>query len=353
MKTLMLSTMCAMFLMTGCDVKISGWDFDTGNPYGDITYSDPKWPDDPGCYHPDTTAPAPTYPALTAAIWANKEFVVVGNKILRSLDGESFSLSSWNPADLTRDSLTDIAWFSGRFIAVGPPNRIFASPDGATWEKIRVTADSVIHLRRIACSDNGCVAIGGTYGNSILLYSPDGITWNSIERFPCTWFRDIIWDGSRFMISTDSFGVDWTTQSAGIILTSTDGQRWKSRRTGRSIGYDCLRWSDNRYLAVGQDSSIWGFDVMTSSDGLTWTKVAAVANPVHSITSNGTTVVAAYYAGGLARITNDGTVTNLSFTNLRIRDVIYGNGVFVAVTVGLIATSPDGETWTAKWQWSD
>lgn len=351
MRAMMLLAVSAAILMTGCDYDFSsGWSIDTGNPYGDDMYQDQEWPEDPGCGQPDTTTPLPTFPALTASIWARDQFVVVGNKILRSVDGESFTVTSFNSNDRYDYLLTDIAWSSRGFVAVGRPNRIYTSQDGVTWDRMRVDAADITQLEHVACSENGCVAIGGSWYTSYLLYSADGVEWCSIKWFPYTYLRDVIWDGERYMITADSLGHD-LPQSAGIVLTSVDGRGWRSHLTGQSHGFDCLRRVDNQYLAVGQVLSTSTHNVMTSSDGLTWILVASLGNSPQSITTDGTTIIAAYYQGGIARISSDGTVTEESFTKQRIRDVYFAHGMFVAAAVGLIATSVDGVTWTTKWQW--
>lgn len=102
----------------------------------------------------------------------------------------------------------------------------------------------------------------------------------------------------------------------------------------------------NRFVAVGH-----GGTIMTSADGLAWTKqVSGTPCSLHSL---------AYGHGLFVTVGNEGVIltskdgagwiSRPSQTDERLRGVAYGNGTFVAVGYdGLILTSPDGVNWTQR-----
>jgi uncharacterized repeat protein (TIGR02543 family) len=134
-------------------------------------------------------------------------------------------------------------------------------------------------------------------------------------------------------------------QAAGV-------DTWVARDSGVPTValYGCAYLSIGQYIAVG--SSGIGGTILTSATGETWTLRATPEYAMRSIAQNSNTVVV---AGGDAILYAD--LADLSVWNnstgiqLFIWDVAYGNGLFVAVGTSWVnpplATSPDGKTWTA------
>jgi len=141
-------------------------------------------------------------------------------------------------------------------------------------------------------------------------------------------------------------------------LKSTDGFSWFLPNNGKpswNLDYipQHIAYAEKQYIAVGQQI------ISTSSDGENWNQ-HPVNNTYYSIThgSNGYVAVgqAAFYNNGSPWIHSYyATSTNANDWNERTvqngnqpNAVTYGNGVYVAVGVG-IETSFDGQTWTQRW----
>lgn len=141
----------------------------------------------------------------------------------------------------------------------------------------------------------------------------------------------------------------------GYLLSTDNGATWT-----RYANVNYTSGSDLRLQTLKHDGTIfYGFtnstNYVTSSDGITWTKVNTTTNMYYtpsSIAKNGTTVVWVGSSGGCWRSTDDGVTwtfnsafqTAVSYGS--VQDVCYGNGYFVAVVGSKCMYSSDGITWT-------
>jgi hypothetical protein len=88
-------------------------------------------------------------------------------------------------------------------------------------------------------------------------------------------------------------------------MTSSDGISWTSRTSAADSTWSSITYGNGLFVAVASGGT------MTSPDGIVWSSITSIAGLWQSIT--------------------------------------YGNGLFVAVgSSGIVMTSPDGSTWTAR-----
>ncbi len=162
----------------------------------------------------------------------------------------------------------------------------------------------------------------------------------------------------------------------GAVASSQDGTNWVSRNIGPLYGaeatyaLDGIAWGNGLWVAVGtgQYSPGDNFEVIiTSSNLVTWTPQTAPQDVFINLCS-------VIYADGLFVAVGWGfdPQSSMSFPGIRtspdgvhwtrqivtasdpdlmpdLREIAYGNGVFVGVTInGSIYTSPDATNWTGQ-----
>jgi hypothetical protein len=304
---------------------------------------------------------------LSRVAYGNGKFVVVGGSgiILTSSDGTKWSRKS-SPTTL---GLYGLTFGNGIFVAVGHNGTILTSSDGNSWNQ--QASQDTPWLFCVAYGNGTFVAAGGG-----VFTSPDGITWTPIiPVYPSTgWFWDVIFANNMFVlvgggvgISKSPDGVIWTTTDVdggqGVVFanntfvvvggygirTSPNGDAWTVRLPYITIGqFNSITYAQDVFVAVGSDNINYG-EVLTSSDGVTWTRVMEHQHGLTGVAFGNNTFVAVGY-GGTVVISPD-TITWTEITTPTQNDlsaVTYANGMFVAVGAGVILTSPDGIEWTQR-----
>lgn len=130
-----------------------------------------------------------------------------------------------------------------------------------------------------------------------------------------TWKRVIYGNGKYVAVSSD-MADNWTLlnpKTVGHIATSTDGENWEQLALGELAGLNAVAYGNNTFVAVGND---------------------------------GYTLASMY--GGEWKITRFTTTVSGSTSYPIILDVAFGNGTFVAVSIGNISTSVYGNLWTTR-----
>jgi len=114
---------------------------------------------------------------------------------------------------------------------------------------------------------------------------------------------------SLILLSSPLFGQSFVSVgNSGTILTSSDGISWTKRTSGKWEYLSGVTYGNGLFVTVGSLSGI----ILTSPDGNSWTE-------------------------------------RTSGTGEYLRGVTYGNGLFVTVgESGTILTSSDGTTWTSR-----
>jgi hypothetical protein len=240
-------------------------------------------------------------------------------------------LDNWQPRSF--DSIRDVTYGKGIFVAVGADGTIMTSRDGSAWTlQISGTTKS---FSRVTFGNGVFVAVG----TDAILTSPDGAVWT--QTFSD--YLNSVTFGNGFFVAV---GYD------GAILTSPDGFEWTSQASGTTDILEDVIYGNGIFVAVGGWYDMFGLYsrgiILTSEDGLSWTprisgdEVPALSSVAHG---NGTFVI----VGGRVLISADGISWSQiqSADNYDIRYITYGGDIFVGASrYGRILTSTDGIVWT-------
>lgn len=315
---------------------------------------------------------------LTSLVWTGWQWVAVGNDgmVTTSPDG-----MNWTPrgSGIGWD-IRSITWSGSQHLAVGG-GVIISSPNGLDWTSHG--GDPHLHLRSVAWSGTQFVAIGDSALFPVLLTSPNGKDW-TLRRSPSSLLGmndiafaggQLIGVGSSGLVFTSPDGNTWTDLNSGAenfrsviwtgkqlvavgenIMTSTDGMTWASRSYGtdRDLvvhGLNSVVWTGaangegNGLLAAGG----WrGDTILTSPDGITWTKRPTKSpDPILSMSWTGTQM-AAVSEEGTIQTSPDGlewTLRKSSPSSDALQSIHWANDSFVAVGYGNVVSS-DGIFWS-------
>jgi hypothetical protein len=176
----------------------------------------------------------------------------------------------------------------------------------------------------------------------------DAITWDSFQQLTPNGGDD--YDLLRGV----GFGAGTFVAVGNRTFTSTDGITWLERGpTNVSNFLSNVVYFNNSFVAVGAN----GYRVRSLDLGATW-QDATGYQPIHYRDvelGNGMLVAVGHTYDttpniGVVVISTDGkSWTEVLHGGDQLRDVAYGNGVFVATgDTGRVVTSPDGLTWSDK-----
>jgi hypothetical protein len=192
----------------------------------------------------------------------------------------------------------------------------------------------------VCAGDSGFVAVGGT----LIISSPDGLAWS--------YYEDLT-DGELLAVAYGAGGyvaVAWAAQGGGgYFLTSTDGADWEEVRPFYKTPINAsIAYGAGRFVVFGNDG-----DFYYSDDGLTWhggdTGTGHYVLPVFFLNNQ-------FWANqpNFGRLTSPNGLdwTFHAGPDIYPRDVTYGNGVYLSVSVTgshpLMWSSRDGLDWTEE-----
>jgi hypothetical protein len=292
---------------------------------------------------------------LYDVIWGGRQFVAVGQgafdetEVFLSPDGvgwERVSLGKPSrPLGVSGEgagALYGIAWNGALFVAVG--ERILTSTDGKSWT-VTATFTPCVFSRVIAHGER-FVAVGGDRGRGCLATSLDGKKWT---------------DGTSDIASNNAVLTSIAHTSAGfvalgsanlgrfglvsVLLSSPDGGKPWSRQLGPQDFLVDITENGSLFVAVGgiaQRSAIF-----TSPDGQNWTERATtLRQPLRAVTWNGAVFVAVGVEGVIVSSANGMDWTEQqSHSSQDLFSLAWHGSRFVAVGEGVMLTSPDGVHW--------
>lgn len=301
--------------------------------------------------------------------WNGTQWLVVltSGYTATSPDGLTWTASPWisytgwgNPINCT-----GLVWTGTQYVVSGGLSRIWTSPDGNYWtyqtdlatvwggtDKVNASAWNGTTL--VAASNTGKIAT-----------STDGVTWTdqtslSLTAWGASQTDAMIWAGTQFIAGS----------SFGDIATSPDGVTWTYRvgPTGSGLtNFKNMFWNGTitfAYKGGGQFS--------TSTDGITWTFSSTLQTAMIG-TNNGIGKAILWTGSSLTLLANSNDFWHSSdlitwnhFVGPRVwglsesvNDAVWAqsNRMVAVGDYGLIATSPDGLTWTTNhfvqdaWGW--
>jgi hypothetical protein len=192
------------------------------------------------------------------------------------------------------------------------------------------------------------IANGATTTNYLLATSAVTANWTLGNTLPNSNFTSLAYGNGLFIAVGGSGG-------AGGAASSTDGISWISRtNTSLSAGtYSAVAYGNQTFVAIptgGNQTSYTTNGITWSTGGnlpssTTWTSLAYGNGRFVAIASGGRTVAYSLNKGLSWAAATPGLPSSQTWTSIR-----YGQGLFVAIAQGtdVIATSPDGITWTQR-----
>ncbi len=204
----------------------------------------------------------------------------------------------------------------GIFVTVGDAGTILTSSDGMTW--IRRNSGTARNLKGVTYGNGIFIAVG-----EAILTSPDGIIWtepNPTHYSPPYDLKAVAYGNGYFV----AVGYDW-------ILVSADGVAWINRLViDNFFELAGVAYGNGTFIVVGMGGE-FGLSrvILTSSDGLIWTKRWGGAYITGVFYENGLFIGTGY---GVFLISPDGVAyeTILKINN-SLYGITYGNGTFVVV----------------------
>ena len=235
---------------------------------------------------------------------------------------------------------------------VDPPVTVFvAAADTATanlssTNGINFTARTTPwpSARGIAYSGTRWAAVRGPESlATTAMYSDNAITWTTTTTPNNGRFYSLAFGAGRFAAYN---------QSTTNVMTSTDGITWSFTTGVDASEVDDVVFGSSLFVTIAN----FGQKVMTSPNGTTWTSRDALINYFGSrIAFGGGNFVTVRINSRHVNYSTSPT-SSWSFTlgpnisPLAWTDIMYGNGLFVAIASGTsdYGTTPTGATWTTR-----
>ncbi len=264
-------------------------------------------------------------------------FLAVGGEglVLTSTDGRDW----WPRATGVSSILSGVAHDHGVTVAVGDSGMILVSHDhGVSWAIQDLPASGAeVMLNDVIYGAGHWIAVGSQGLDGYLFRgSENGERWEEVGRFPGKRLRGIAYGNGVFMAG----GGPWRET---VLLTSSDGGTWEQTDTSNlETAIEKVIHTSEGFVALGDP------DVLLSADGMSWTKHPTPSSyPLEGIDSDGSRYVLA--AGQSTLMTSPDartwTTVPLGIENYTLRDVAFGNGVFVVVgSEGVILRGESGTT---------
>lgn len=296
----------------------------------------------------DTDTIMPKYGTWYSIAYGNGIFVAIlhGGGVAYSKNGITWTEVATPVKD---HKLSSITYGNGKFVAVAKYAKsdiIIYSTDGIIWNTVEISTKADWTLIKYG---NGKFVAAARDSNK-LIYSEDGINWTEVTLSSSERWEDIAYGNGKFIM------IDMFLKKAAI---SEDGITWNVHTTSRgsldTTYAGPLTYYNGKFIALrkGGNAHKYGFQ---SEDGITWTRVdmpeysywSAITYGNGKLVAVSTNESSSGY-GTEAAYSEDGL--NWHITTLPSQQawtsVVYGNGKFVAVAArsDAVAYSIDGITW--------
>jgi hypothetical protein len=261
-----------------------------------------------------------TSPSWNAMAHSSTTAVAVGSggTIRSSTNGTTWSSRTSG----TTVTLNGVVWTGSQFVAVGSSGTIRTSPDGIAWTAR--TSGVTVGLTAVATSGSVIVAVG-TSGT--IITSTDGITWTARTSVVTTAFRYVAWRASA-----GEFIASYASSSQ--LLRSTNGTTWT---TFTPPNFE-------RLMTIGSTFSpaVYGFP----------NHFIVATHPSETSTSGGSTLWRGTTSSNIVfahRLPHpQARIFGTSPDRARFNSIQHINGLYFAVHDNGVYSSPDGLTWTHR-----
>lgn len=230
----------------------------------------------------------------------------------------------------------------GRVVAVPLSDRSAASTDGgSTWSHGTSVSDGGINLFLDVVWSQALgrfAALVQIAANQYLYTSVDGLAWTAGNYVP---FNGRLGASPTLLVAVGS------SLSGFGLATSTDGVNWTSRTLPVTSRLNDVFWLGSRFAAVGVSGVL-----LTSDDGAAWTqRNSGTTQALRAVAASPARWVAVG-DGGTVLSSEDAGLTwtpRSSGTSYGLVAIAWTGSAFVAVGgSGLVMRSPDGLTWTRQ-----
>ncbi|MCF0072773.1 T9SS type A sorting domain-containing protein [Dyadobacter sp. CY261] len=243
----------------------------------------------------------------------------------------------WTSRQILPDiTLYDVAYGSGKYVAVGQSGMIRTSPDGINWTEQTSPVGKTRNLRHIVFA-NGFFVVVGDSGTTMT--STDGLNWYQHNSGTDRNLYSIAYGAGTFV----------AVGTLGCRLTSTNGIDWTNRSDAQQYSINDVVYGNGLFATVGENGIL-----KTSNDhGATWTaRVSGTTNTLLGIAIN---KFGRFVAVGIKGTIISSVVGNVwSSHQLADQTLILkaiasnpNSGKFVVMIQNRnkILTSPDGVSW--------
>lgn len=223
------------------------------------------------------SAPDTDYYDTKAVIWTGSQFVLVGDKVYNSArpaviatspDGITWTRRTWTPA-IDYDTLIDVGVGGSKLTVVGLNGSLASSTDGGvTWTNEQ--QPGVAAFSGVAGNDSTRVAVGRNSGYEGMILVDTGGGWTSVSGITRFVPRDVIWAGTQFV----AVGGSAAGLGDAVVMTSPDGVNWTRTALPAEViatGFPLLSavWTGTRLYATA-DNLGNRHAIVSSVDGITW-----------------------------------------------------------------------------------
>lgn len=265
-------------------------------------------------------------------------FVAVSNsgddsRVMTSVDGQNWKLSP-SPDDSDWQSVT---YGNGLFVAIAENEttdpKVMISTDGKTWTT-QTAASQTRQWKYVAFGSDGAggplfvaVADDGSSATCAVMTSPDGKQWTCRNAAASSAWVSVIYANDLWVaVANDGY-------PNHQVMTSTNGINWDPQDSDVNAAWKNITYGEGLYVAVAFGGS--NERVMTSPDGIEWTKrTSPISNWTSVRYGNGVFVAVSTSSGGAIMTSTNGITwetQDVPVSNTWIATA-YGNGVFVAVS---------------------
>ncbi|MBI5774224.1 MAG: delta-60 repeat domain-containing protein [Verrucomicrobia bacterium] len=263
---------------------------------------------------------------LAAAACLSNTYLAVGDAVFYggdNYDPSRFDLLKFtNQTGLRASPLTGVASGNNTVVEVGRSSSVFVSSNLAEWAT--VATDVLPGFNNVVFTNNTFLAVGGS--GVIRLSTDNGATWQSPANSPT----------SASLYGAAGNGSNWVavggTTGSGVILYSSDGSTWNvATNSETNILYSVVH-GGGTFVAVGENSAIWA-----STNGQNWGRVTNVfTNTLYGIAYGGGYFAAVGALGAIVVSSDGSTWTNgYNYSTQRplqpLRGITFANTKFFAV----------------------
>ncbi len=280
-------------------------------------------------------------PVVMKSLKLVKLFVV----LLFCLSAHSAPLDHWHwVAPLPQgNSLREIQFINGRFVAVGEGGAVMHSTDATNWT-VSPKPDDITLLA--AAYGNGVYVIGGAYG--FIWVSADLETWTQASPTVFTAIRSITYGNGAFMAVTDG----------GEAIKSTDGTSWTKVLGPMLIDFRSVHFAQGHFWIAGGDSDASIYEIaegtlLKSADGNNWQVEKVDSRSMFTqVIQAGEELLVLELAGNLHIRSASGMWRHYATPGYPLGAVSYGSGKYLVHSVPGSGISSSGLVSTNGYQWT-